>query len=233
MLSYIGHVVTLLGAAVGLVGNTWRPKARGIRKLTRTGWVAAFVMLAGFVVSSVSTYQEVHRQQRLQQVASVELQRHWRALVYPFTLMLWQVHGRSFGYDDDTLKLLADEATILAVSKINILGEAPHHAGLWPKVLSDSTKTGKAGLDNASFKFNFLLDQEIIDNIHRVTTAYYGDALVAASVYGPDGASGGARQGSDVMPLANLADMKFFRGYVAALTDLKRRLDQHLPKAPP
>lgn len=54
---------------------------------------------------------------------------------------------------------------------------------MWLTVISYSTKNGRKGLDKASFKYNFILDQEIITEIHKVTSDYFVDAQVSSEVY--------------------------------------------------
>lgn len=229
MLSYIGHVITMIAAFVAVAGNTWDSNQRGAGKLTLTGRIAAFAILAGFIVSSVSTYKEERRKQEAHRVAAEEINTHWRALVYPFTLILWDIHGRSFDYGDSTLNKLLEDDTIQSVNTLNIRNEAPHHHGMWLDVISDSTKNGREGLDKASFKYNFILDQEVITAIHKVTSDYFVDVLISSEVYGVPNHTFNTNDSMDnPMPFGNLAAQEFYLEYMNDLGDLKKVIDKHL-----
>jgi hypothetical protein len=70
MLGYLGHIISLVGALVGLAGNTWDKKQKGWRKLTPNGRIALSVVLAGFCLSVVTTYSENAKQRCLATVDS-------------------------------------------------------------------------------------------------------------------------------------------------------------------
>ncbi|HCG5579967.1 TPA: hypothetical protein NJ023_004639 [Vibrio parahaemolyticus] len=229
MLSYLGHLITMIAAFIAVIGNTWDENQPGVRKLTLTGRIAVFVVIAGFTISSVSTYKEEQRKEEAHQVASEEINRHWRALVYPFTLILWEVHGRSFDYSDDTLSKLLEVDTINKIKLLNIRDQAPHYHGMWLEVISESTKNGREGLERASFKYNFILDQKIITAIHKVTSDYYVDVLISSDVYGEPNHIFNNNDTMDVpMPFGNLAAEKFYLEYIRDLKNLKEEIDEHL-----
>lgn len=55
-MDYIAASCALLAAIVGVVGNTWNRKSRGIRQITRTGWVVLTCAVVAFVVVVVQTH---------------------------------------------------------------------------------------------------------------------------------------------------------------------------------
>ncbi len=229
MLTYLGHLITMIAAGVAVIGNTWDDSQLGAKKVTLTGWLAILAILAGFVISSYSTYQVELRKQEANKIASEEIKRHWRALVYPFTLILWDIYGRSFDYSDDTLERLKSNEAVDKIRSLNIREQAPHYSGMWLNVISDSTKNGRDGLDRASFKYNFILDQEIITAIHDVISDYYVDALVSSEVYGvPNHIFNTNDSMENPMPLGNLAAEKFYIEYINDLQILKNIIDEHL-----
>lgn len=97
---------------------------------------------------------------------------------------------------------------------------------MWLKVLSESTKNGREGLDTASFKYNFVLDEEVITAIHHVRNMYYVDALISSKVYGEPIRTINDHDSMSVqIPLGNLADDKFYFEYINWLTRLKELID--------
>lgn len=229
MLSYLGHVITMIAASVAVIGNTWDQTKTGSKKLTLTGRFAVVAVLAGFTLSSISTYQEEQRKEEAHKVAAEEIDRHWRALIYPFTLILWEVHGRSFDYSDATLLKLTEKSSLEKIKSLNIRSQAPHHHGMWLKVISESTKSGREGLDRASFKYNFILNQKIITAIHKVTSDYYVDALISSDVYGVPNHKFNTNDSMDnPMRFGNLAAEKFYLEYIEDLQKLKNEIGEHL-----
>ncbi|NKE71291.1 hypothetical protein [Candidatus Manganitrophus noduliformans] len=96
MLGYFGHIITLCAAIIALFGDTWNKKEKGFHRLTLTGRLAVGIALIGFTFSSIETYKQQKRIYQLHQVAASEVQRHWKALIYPFTMILWAIDGHSY-----------------------------------------------------------------------------------------------------------------------------------------
>ena len=229
MIAYTGHLLTLLGASLGLVGNTWDKNKRSWRKLTPNGRFALAIILGGFSLSITSTYSEHAKNRRLQQVAATEIEQAWRPLVYPFTLMLWQIRGQSVGYDPSELQALLSDDTQQKIRTIDVLGEAPHYAGSWRAVLSTSTVNGRAALGAARETFYPLLDDNLIVAIQEVLSCYYLDVLAGAQEFIAKVESDPHWQGRPY-PLENLSDFKGAQRYLTALIALRAELEKHLPE---
>lgn len=227
MLTYLGHIIGLFGALLGLVGNTWDKEASGRKKLTLTGRLSLSVILAGFVLSSWSMWQQHQENKRLQAVAAKEINESVRALMYPLTTLLWSVDGKSFEYSADTLAYLGKRDTFAKISRVDILGDAPHYQGMWLEVLSNSSKRGREGLDLAQGKFNAFLDREIIVAIQNVIACHELTTLTVAN-----DAFGRLREQGRKMPFGDLTDPKFYFEYVQALTELHAAVEAHLPQPP-
>ena len=228
MIAYIGHLLGLLGASLGLIGNTWDKKKRGWRKLTPNGRVALAIIVAGFSLSGSSTYSEHEKHRRLQAVAATEIEQAWRPLIYPFTLMLWEIRGESVGYDPRELESLLSEDIQQQIRGIDLLGEAPHYAGSWRFVLTSSTLNGSEALEAVRETFYPLLDDKLIVAIQEVLGCYYLAVLSGAESFITNIESDPHWAGHPY-PLENLSDFKGAQRYLTALLTLRAELDKHLP----
>jgi hypothetical protein len=228
MIAYVGHLLGLLGASLGLIGNTWDKKRRGWRRLTRSGRGALVIIVAGFALSVSSTYSEHEKHRRLQAVAATEIEQAWRPLIYPFTLMLWEIRGQSVGYEPRELESLLSDDVQQRIRAIDLLGEAPHYAESWRSVLSSSTLNGREALQDARETFYPLLDDNLIVAIQEVLGCYYLEVLSGAEGFISKVESDPHWAGQPY-PLENLSDFNGAQRYLSALITLRAELDKHLP----
>lgn len=93
-------VTTFSAALLGIVGNTWNPKRRGIRKLTMTGWIAVVLALAG-LYSTIDQALESSRQrmaaQQIQTVALEEIDDVTMHLMESFLVLIYDIGDPSLG----------------------------------------------------------------------------------------------------------------------------------------
>lgn len=228
MTAYFGHLLGLFGASLGLIGNTWDKKRRGWRRLTPNGRIALVIILAGFSLSINSTYGEHEKHRRLQEVAATEIEQAWRPLIYPFTLMLWDIREQSVGYDPSELQALLSDQVQQQIRGIDLLGDAPHYSGSWRSILSTSTLNGREALESARETFYPLLDDDLIVAIQEVLGSYYLDVLSGAEGFITKVESDPHWTGRPY-PLENLSDFKEAQRYLTALLALRAALDMHLP----
>lgn len=228
MLGYLGIVLTLIGAIVGLLGETRDKHKRGWRSLTLYGWAALAVVLAGFVISVVTNYEQQERNRRLQASAAHDIEEGWRALIYPFTLMLWQTEGHSVGYDGKELQQLLNPKTFSEIGNIDIRGEAPHYSGPWRTVLSNASRNGKAALVSAEGRFNTFLDDHVIVSVQDVLASRYLDVLTVSDSL-VDQVDGSPAWHGMPYPLRNLADSEQCKRYISRLLALQVELEKYLP----
>lgn len=227
MLGYIGSLIALAGAIVGLLGETYDKRNRGWRRLTKYGWSALAVVLIGFAISVVTNYQQRERDRKLQAAAAQEIEGGWRGLMYPFTLMLWETEGHSVGYADKDLRQLLDPKTFSAISEINIRGDAPHYAGAWRAVLSDSSRRGKQALENAQSRFNTFLDEQLIVDMQKVLTSPYLDVLTVSDS-AIDQLDGSPTWAGKPYPLRTLHNPEDCKKYISSLLALHEEVEKHL-----
>jgi hypothetical protein len=55
-MEYVAAIIAVLATCVGVVGETRNKEERGIRKITKVGYVALALALAAFIVSAVQTH---------------------------------------------------------------------------------------------------------------------------------------------------------------------------------
>jgi len=56
-MEYLSLLVVLLCAVVAIRGETWKPSARGLRRVTGTGWTTLGLALIGFALAASINYQ--------------------------------------------------------------------------------------------------------------------------------------------------------------------------------
>jgi hypothetical protein len=227
MLDYVAPLLALLGALVGLLSDARDKTKTGWKALNPTGYIALGVILAGFVLGITTAHKQGARNQRLQATAAAEIEEGWRALVYPFTLMLWQLNGSSVGYDEAAIRSLLTPETFARIGAIDIRGEGPHYSGQWRAILGKSSRNGKASLEATSDKFDAFLDDQLIVDVHNVTSSYYLTVLCGTEDYMRTVDTDPHWTGMPY-PLKNLSDLSGAKRYLKALLQLRADLSRHL-----
>lgn len=78
MLDIVGHILTFLGAATALLGETWNGTQQGLRKLTKVGWAAAVVAASGLGLSIYVSVQNEAERTTYREIALGDMVGGWR-----------------------------------------------------------------------------------------------------------------------------------------------------------
>jgi hypothetical protein len=93
-MEYVSASIALFAALIGIIGNTWAPSAKGIRRITTTGWC---VLVIASIACLVSVIQATQRQAELEHV-----ERNREQLT---TLARGEIN-RALFYTEDAVRLL-------------------------------------------------------------------------------------------------------------------------------
>jgi len=130
-MEYLAAAVSLIVALVGIHGNTWNPKAKGWRRLTRTGWITGSCALLAFALAVVTALalrdeEAKAREQRetVNRIAEMEVCLAAANLKVALDVLSSVSTGRltsdgsdvGFGFDD-----LTSPSTIDAIEKLDLL----------------------------------------------------------------------------------------------------------------
>ncbi|MCB1096082.1 MAG: hypothetical protein KDN22_10950 [Verrucomicrobiae bacterium] len=66
MLGNFTAILIFVGVIVGIIGGTWNASNRGVRKITRTGWVTILVAFLLLVINILSNI-EANRSERIKE----------------------------------------------------------------------------------------------------------------------------------------------------------------------
>ena len=87
MLEIAGHILAFLGAGAALLGDTWNGTARGWRKLTTTGWAAAFVATLGLILSVYVSVMDQTEKSTYREIALNDMAGGWRQIAIALHIM--------------------------------------------------------------------------------------------------------------------------------------------------
>ncbi len=220
-LNIVGHFAAFMAAAIAIGGNTWNPRAKKVlRKLTRTGWVAAGIALVGFGVSLATSIRGYLEDRERHAAAVAEISGVWSAMTYPFGLMVWSMEGEQPQPGLPTIDRMLKPGALEEFDKLDLRGDAPHHHGLWSSNLCGATKRGFEQLRQMQSIYVGVIEPALITRMKNVATAYAPRALQTLAPCGefkPDAAY--------PWHLHAVTNMEEFRSYLNALRDLRLALD--------
>src|SRR5690348_2289240 len=70
-LKYLGYLVVLAAVLVAVLGETRFQNKQGLRSITKSGWAAMALVVAGLLMSSLGTWLTVRRQTFIPKTAEV------------------------------------------------------------------------------------------------------------------------------------------------------------------
>ena len=139
MYAYLAPFLAFGAALLGVLGNTHDPKKKGLRRITRVGWVTTFLAIASLAfgiwqLSRQDVEQRILAKQRAQLreigttelcAASLQLKASFDILHAAATGATMQ-DGRDLGFP---FALLSSESAHLALSKLDLLKNPPARPG--------------------------------------------------------------------------------------------------------
>ena len=218
---FFAPFIGLAAAGVAVVGNTWNVRARGWRRITRTGWVAITVAVCGFGLSTFSTYEK-HQEKKAQRAAAIqEIDVAWKGLVAPYRLMLWEIDGYQSNPDDALIERVMKKETLNRINQIDLRGDAPHHHGLWFENICGAAKRGHDDLRRAQTIYVGIIDADLITKMKDVAADYMIQAMMVLSPCGEWSPSA-----EYPLKLESITNFRELPRYLAALLALRRELDE-------
>ena len=100
----LGHLLTLCGALVALLGDTWDKSKPQFRRLTPVGWVAAIIATIGMGASAYQSYDNYRTERDYRAIAMDDIRGGWRQVASPWALTLWEVKGTDPGVSVSALR---------------------------------------------------------------------------------------------------------------------------------
>ena len=120
-LTVLGHVFTLCGALVALVGDTWDTRRPRFRRLTTVGWFAAAIACVGMGLSIHQSYDKHQTENMFRELALDDISGGWRQVASPWALTLWEVtDADSVPVSVATLGLILDGGHLEAFDEIDL-----------------------------------------------------------------------------------------------------------------
>ena len=103
-----GHLLTLCGALVALIGDTWDKSKPKFKRLTSVGWVAAVIATTGIGVSTYQSYEKYQTDLAYKELALNDIRGGWGQVASPWALTLWEVTGERNDVTVSTLEEVLD-----------------------------------------------------------------------------------------------------------------------------
>lgn len=236
-MDYFILILTFLGGTIAIIGNTWDDKKVGLKKLTITGRFTAIIVLLGFIISIKTTYTQNEEKKVANKMAAEEIDRHLNSLIYPFSVLLWEVNGKSYDYSLDTIDLLLDNNNMEKIGEIDIRKDTPHYQGVFYNVISNSHNNGREGLDRVIRFYSNVIDSEIRVLIQKLANNYYYDSLVNLDRYKPSEKELKNTNGPFSMYFRNISGTgvdderwKFYKEHIETIKQIKILNDKTIAK---
>ena len=222
-LESIGHLITALAAAVAVAGDTWHSNNIGLKKVTKTGWVAISIALLGFSVSLSTTIIKHQESIAREKAAAQEIHDSWSVIISPFRVFLWELNGVQPNPDANMLQRILDENYLERINKeIDLRGEAPHYYGPWLNLLCKSAKNGMQELRQSQTIYVGIIG---IDLVIKIKDVVQSQAIEYMRITSPCGDFDPPKE--YFLHLHTIANLNDFKTFITAMLELKRELDKY------
>lgn len=134
-LEYLAAFLSFIVALVGIHGNTWNSKAKGWKRLTKTGWIIAICAILtlslALTAAWIKSYEErIAREQRkmVNRIAEMEICLASAQLKVAFDVLTSIATGKTTHDGADVgfnFSELENQSTINAIEKLNLLTHPP------------------------------------------------------------------------------------------------------------
>lgn len=183
MLEYFSIILSFLAIIVGIAGDTWNDKKKGIKKITFTGWIAITV---GIVTSGIGLYKncenqkELHWQEQqrreIKSIAYSQLNTTMDGFLRPFEFLYDQACeglddscGLERFYSDDNYYFiqLTSKEFISWLDSIDLRDTAIniYPKSVWWEVFSNGAKTNQTSLNELWTRFGLYYDSETVSQM--------------------------------------------------------------------
>ena len=118
-ITVVGHILTLLGAIIGILGNTSNPAQMGFKRLTRLGWCAAIVASLGISLTIFKSIDDYITSTVYTQIALKDIRGGWRQVATPFFLLEWEVNGEAGDISVAAIKNIRDSGILTKFDRVD------------------------------------------------------------------------------------------------------------------
>lgn len=179
-------IVSFIAVLVGIVGNTWDVKKKGIKKLTATGWLAIIIGLTTCTIGFYKNYQnekefnwQENQRQKIKNLAYKELGRIVYHFDYPIIILSYVAFER-FKFDDSTdnkqslgtFSLLRNKIFLNSLDSFNLKDTFKDNTVLqvmtWGEFFTENAKKNKEELNALWLKYQFYYDIETLTAINSL-----------------------------------------------------------------
>lgn len=220
-LSICGHVLTFFGALVAVIGDTWKSEAKGIRKLTRTGWIASIIASLGIALSIYNSVEENKTHRVYEEIALRDIVRGWRQVASPLTLANWEATGVKGDISISSLKALLTEGSLAKLDKVDFSRptQVPQYEGRpLGQLFCEMSRSGMAIMEGAVRNNTTVVSREIATKVERLRQGpVFGEFLAFGCGTTLDGKP-------DLTRFKGMFDRELMRAYVRELISLGEEL---------
>jgi hypothetical protein len=186
MLDYLPAIIALSALMFSVRGGTWDHKQRGLRHITKIGWLSLGLGIAACIVSLIQTYtserkQEWQEQQKaeVRAIAEGELHESILSMFSPFEKLYWNIM-----YEFPTLpqcdscfrdhNAFSTWLTTPAIMEkfyhyyINDSPKWPEDDRTWGNLFYSNTKEVLADMERTLEKYSMYLDAETMTDVKRL-----------------------------------------------------------------
>lgn len=186
MIEYISTIGAFIALIVGVVGNTWDKKKRGIKKVTLTGWITlgiGFLALATSLYRNYQNHWEARQRANITSIAYFELFEAMHYLTLPLVVLHYNVCQKSnpncsieplLRDADYMYSELASESFQKKLANFDFRNrpELPHPWSdrhfLWWTLFYKNAQEGEARFNEVWIKYAIFLDPETLSNIQEL-----------------------------------------------------------------
>ena len=119
LITVVGHVLTLRGAIIAILGDTSNPAQKGWKRLTRLGWGAAIVASLGISVTIYKSIEDYQTSKLYATIALMDIRGGWRQVASPFFLLEWEVTGRKGDTSVAAIKNILDSGMLTKFDEVD------------------------------------------------------------------------------------------------------------------
>jgi hypothetical protein len=186
-------IISFFAILVGIVGNTWDSKKKGIKKLTATGWLTIIIGVTTCSIGFYKNYQNEKelswqklQREKIRRVAYIQLNRTLDNLLHPLAILHENVKFK-FNLKDSVYDQQKQYRPVISELKSKEftfyldsfrLNDAPKYPDIFPEMtwaewFSENAKNSKEKLNELWLKYNMYYDIQTIMQIDSLLSDHF------------------------------------------------------------
>tara|TARA_R110001632_G_scaffold1368_8_gene5675 strand:- start:4246 stop:4971 length:726 start_codon:yes stop_codon:yes gene_type:complete len=179
-MEYIPIMLAFFSACVAINGDTWNASESGIKKLTRIGWIALFLISITFIYSVTTVYSAREKKiefetdkERISKIINFEITKSLRRILSPFR-HIYADHSSIYVPEEDiTIQVLLEDINLKKAQGVCLQNRPKNivtfpDSGTWNDIFRAKISSGIERLESLQNRYSQQMSSELLESIYHL-----------------------------------------------------------------